>query len=547
METVTVTLNADRTGRASGYLGGLTKEAYVLVGDVPNGATLALLTPDGRTLAVAEVTGNRAEVDTDTQEVADLLRYQPVGAEAQVHIAIGSPDDLVAIVPATMRKNWLDDANVHPPVPLTQYWTAEQTKAALDAEAEARKQGDTRTYNQAKDYAAPKSHKHYIADVYGLSDTLDEESAALKKVETRAKRGLWNYGFAHEDTTGVITNDLDRQDRGGIYRYAAACPNAPAIADGMLLVSDPNSTGNPIDQLAFALPVDAPPQVYRRRKADGTWSAWVELKGGPTVDKTFPTNVAASDPTHAASTPMAMQRLIGYVRPFIGSDGKLLTPTGGSSTGFRSWGTYNNLSWYYNPKTNEVMLYGANLTHYQAGVGMVLSYTGAYNAVINFCGTLIAEWDNRCTVELGYNASAWSHDQCDVGGWHGAAIGNYARVGMGTHYDLVGQPYLASASMATVLGYGAYSNVSESTTVGASDEALTRTLQFHVGTTDDSGKYCMGWIGVSYKDELCGYRRAIKISSEDFLELLARNGGTEWEGPWGGGCGCCGDYYYEEA
>lgn len=132
MESVTLTLNADRTGRASGYLGGLTAERYLLDGrEVPDGTRLALLTPDGRALAAATVTDAAAEVSTDTQEVADLLRYQPVGAEAEVYVAIGDHDNLLAIVPARLRKNWLDDSAIRPPAPLPEYWTAEQTKAAI--------------------------------------------------------------------------------------------------------------------------------------------------------------------------------------------------------------------------------------------------------------------------------------------------------------------------------------------------------------------------------------------------------------------------------
>ena len=132
METITLTLCDNRTGTASGYVGGLALETYQFKGrDVPDGTRVALLTPDGRTLAAATVQGGAAEVDTDTQEVADLLRYQPVGAEAQVHIAIGDEDSILAIVPAKMRKNWLDDSVVHPPAPLPDYWTSEQTRDAI--------------------------------------------------------------------------------------------------------------------------------------------------------------------------------------------------------------------------------------------------------------------------------------------------------------------------------------------------------------------------------------------------------------------------------
>lgn len=130
MQEVSIEIDAQRVGRASGYLGGLTVERYTFTGaTLPAGTRLSILTRAGVTIAAAEIAeGNAAEVDTNTQEVADLLRYQPLGACESVYIALGNADTIIAIIPAVMRKNWLDDEATHPPVPANRY----PTKAELD-------------------------------------------------------------------------------------------------------------------------------------------------------------------------------------------------------------------------------------------------------------------------------------------------------------------------------------------------------------------------------------------------------------------------------
>ena len=130
MQEVQFEIDAQRVGRASGYIGGLTVERYTFTGaTIPAGTRLAILTRAGVTIAAAEIAeGNAATVDTNTQEVADLLRYQPLGACESVYIALGNADDIIALIPAVMRKNWLDDEATHPPVPANRY----PTKTELD-------------------------------------------------------------------------------------------------------------------------------------------------------------------------------------------------------------------------------------------------------------------------------------------------------------------------------------------------------------------------------------------------------------------------------
>lgn len=133
MQEIAFEIDAQRVGRASGYLGGLTVERYTFTGaTIPAGTRLAILTRAGVTIAAAEITeGNSATVDTNTQEVADLLRYQPLGACESVYIAIGNADTIIALIPAVMRKNWLDDEATHPPVPANRYPTKTELEAWL--------------------------------------------------------------------------------------------------------------------------------------------------------------------------------------------------------------------------------------------------------------------------------------------------------------------------------------------------------------------------------------------------------------------------------
>lgn len=169
MQEVQFEIDAQRVGRASGYIGGLTVERYTFTGaTIPAGTRLAILTRAGVTIAAAEITeGNAATVDTNTQEVADLLRYQPLGACESVYIALGNADTIIALIPAVMRKNWLDDEATHPPAPVNRY----PTKAELD-------QWLARFDERAASTAAAKSAAQASASAASGSATEAKASAA---------------------------------------------------------------------------------------------------------------------------------------------------------------------------------------------------------------------------------------------------------------------------------------------------------------------------------------------------------------------------------
>ena len=137
MSAITLTLTG-REGCASTFVAGLAKETLTLAGDLPAlPAKLILFALDGTTLAVADLQADAetgaisATLDTDTQEVADVLRHQPLDATTPAVILIGDADAIQARVPVRLRKNWLDDNAAHPPAPEAKYWTIEETQAAI--------------------------------------------------------------------------------------------------------------------------------------------------------------------------------------------------------------------------------------------------------------------------------------------------------------------------------------------------------------------------------------------------------------------------------
>lgn len=141
METINLTLcRATRSGRIDrAYLGGLTTEAIVVKWDdgetLPEGTQLALYL--GETLCASAETDETgtATLNTDTQELAEAFDGLPVDYALSFRLFLGDADTILAIVPAQVKKNWLDDAASHPPAPLPEYWTKAEVQAAIDAHA----------------------------------------------------------------------------------------------------------------------------------------------------------------------------------------------------------------------------------------------------------------------------------------------------------------------------------------------------------------------------------------------------------------------------
>lgn len=111
----------------------VTKETVVFSGvKVPDGLQVALFDGSGTCLAVADVQDAQAELDLDTQEAVDATEPVGPGEAVSVWLVVGGKDTHIATVPCLLIRNLICDAAYHPPAPLPEYWTREQTKSAID-------------------------------------------------------------------------------------------------------------------------------------------------------------------------------------------------------------------------------------------------------------------------------------------------------------------------------------------------------------------------------------------------------------------------------
>ena len=111
----------------------VTKETVALVGaDVPDGLQLALFDGSGTCLAVADIKDAQAELDLDTQQAVDATTPVGPGEAVTAWLVVGDKDTHIATLPCRLVRNWLDDTAYHPPAPIPNYWTSEQTRAAID-------------------------------------------------------------------------------------------------------------------------------------------------------------------------------------------------------------------------------------------------------------------------------------------------------------------------------------------------------------------------------------------------------------------------------
>ena len=132
METITLLIDqAARKGHADRYMGGLTVEAVKTSPALPEGAKLALYIDDVLCAAGTLDASGACELDTNTQQIADAFRGLPAGYEREAVIYLGDADNLLAIVRATVRRNWLEDAAHYPPVAPDVYPTEAELQAWL--------------------------------------------------------------------------------------------------------------------------------------------------------------------------------------------------------------------------------------------------------------------------------------------------------------------------------------------------------------------------------------------------------------------------------
>lgn len=114
----------NQTGRIDApYVALLTVETFALPASVSDGTTVALLTPEGDTLAIGHASGGQVTLDSNTLQAAGYCHGVPVGESKNAFLVIGETDSLQAIIPVLVRANPLDDlappAQMAPAYPTT--------------------------------------------------------------------------------------------------------------------------------------------------------------------------------------------------------------------------------------------------------------------------------------------------------------------------------------------------------------------------------------------------------------------------------------------
>lgn len=502
METITLTLCDNRLGSASSYLGGLTLETYQFKGrDIPDGTRVALLTPDGRTLAAATVQGGAAEVDTDTQEVADLLRYLPVGAEAQIHIAIGDEDNILAIIPAKMRKNWLDDSAVRPPAPLPDYWTSAQTR---DAIAEALKGYST------EEWVNKQLAKKQNALEAGDNITLEQQDNGKVRISSNGG-GLPNSVLVSSGDPATV--DAEAKKYAVIGAGATGYRCSVVVGDGGFA----NEGG-------VALGEDASAGYDGVGLGRGAIAHNFGVSIGHAA-RAFDSGLAAGDTASAGRYAVALGvsacaeegcsvALGAYATTSIYSEGVAVGPSAyAAGHGGVAIGTYARAF-----KNSVALGYRASGgLGWNEGKGIAIGY--------------YSESKGR-NLAIGVGAAALSLSYGNL------ALGSCAYVGYDADFENAAIGYGAVVDgvctyRAAVLGAQGYTNISGGTVLSASDREQTLTLQLYLVACRKLCKY--GVIGLTMTDWLTGETSGVYTGADVFMAAL---NGTPWTGAFGGCCSC---------
>lgn len=169
---INITINNARGGTLSAPFSALSVEALTIQGaTLDDGTTVALLTPDGDTLALTHTAGNAATLDLNTIQADAATRYEAVGATIPCVLAIGDTDALQALIPATITRNVLD--NVAPPAATAPtYPTSDMLKAIL---AEMTEQA------QRAEDAASRSESTEAAQVAARAEATADRAEAIAK------------------------------------------------------------------------------------------------------------------------------------------------------------------------------------------------------------------------------------------------------------------------------------------------------------------------------------------------------------------------------
>ena len=184
---ITVQLK-NQTGRIDApYIALLTIETFALPASVSDGTTVAMLTPEGDTLAIGHASGGQVTLDSNTLQSAGYCHGVAVGESKNAFLVIGETDALQAIIPVLVRANPLDDlappAQMAPAYPTTAELQAilkemtEQASAASKAAESVSK--DAQRVDNLVNVELPKA-------VEEIDDHLDERVRAAEKTIERA-------------------------------------------------------------------------------------------------------------------------------------------------------------------------------------------------------------------------------------------------------------------------------------------------------------------------------------------------------------------------
>ena len=605
METITLTLRDDRTGTVSGYLGGLTTEIYRIEGrEVPDGTRLALLTPEGLTLASSEIEvgddGAQAEVATDTQEVADLLRYQPVGAEASVHIAIGDEDNILAIIPAKMRKNWLDDSAVHPPAPLPDYWTSEQVKTAI---AEALKGYATEEWvsQKLKGYAAMTSSCGVNAAVEGNGISFgvgvfgdDSANVWAQTDDGYAEAALATKGYVDRLAQASAIQHLDEYGNGlavnqlvggCAYEFLAghglydACPSTAFAVTGegeigvFINYQFYPFTSDVFCSSGGALPssilvfngdpatVDAEAQKYvvMGAGASGSQCSVVVGYGGVATDG----GVSLGDDAEAGYDAVASGRGASAGGNNAVAIGHIANAqTSGVAVGYNAYSQTEGVAVGSDARATQCAIAIGQSARASSGSGVAIGHgpdaLGLHSVAIGYHARAC-----QYSVALGYRAEAgWGiygksvaigHDAAAFGraiaigtetsvysqGYGNLALGDRAFVGGGTDYENAAIGYGAIVDGVCTYRaavFGARGYTNISSGTVLSASDISQTLTLQLYLVACRELCKYGVIGLTMTDWLTGETCGVYTGADAFMRAL---NGTPWTGAFGGGCCSC--------
>lgn len=222
---IIVTINElTRAGRVHiPYLTAHTVETFTLPESVADGTTVALLTPDRETLALAFASGGSVTLNTNTQQAVDYFATARVGESKNALMVIGDTDSVQTIIQVVVKANPLDD--LAPPPPLApKYPTSEELDAILSAMRAAESAvgdftAEVRELNTQIGETAAKFKSDSDAALLAMGEAIDEfgrdvtaADTALRNLATTLSGDLEKKAEtltgALEDRTTELTQEL---------------------------------------------------------------------------------------------------------------------------------------------------------------------------------------------------------------------------------------------------------------------------------------------------------------------------------------------------